>query len=236
MPPIVFEAIKKLDSSWNTRKLAAVSGSEPTQRSSLKWRIRFRTWIGHLHTTLGCLLCGKQRQDQLAKFLRVCFWILQLKELLFLVSFFSKHHRSYFCKLPVVIPEHTIAEMWFFRKFYIISGNFARNFLFSGNSDLHKRIGKHIILSGNFKAFQEILTILNHTTAIGSQNKGEGITALYVGLFRAISSSSVVCGRNGKTVGYWAYRFLPFLTLWISERSKPISFLIALKTLFRKFY
>ena len=40
---------------------------------------------------------------------------------------------------------------------FLISGNFDRNFLFSRNSALH--------LSGNFKALQEILTILNHIFA-----------------------------------------------------------------------
>ena len=52
-----------------------------------------------------------------------------------------------------------------FSRNFLISRNFARIFLFPGNSTLHKRIGKHI-LSGNFKVFQKFLTILNHTYSV----------------------------------------------------------------------
>ena len=42
---------------------------------------------------------------------------------------------------------------------FLISGNFARNFLISGNLTLYKRIGNKFF-PGNFRAFQEILTIV----------------------------------------------------------------------------
>ena len=45
---------------------------------------------------------------------------------------------------------------------FLISGNF-------GNSALCKRIGKHFF-SGNFKAFHEILIILNHISALCNCN------------------------------------------------------------------
>ena len=50
------------------------------------------------------------------------------------------------------------AKMWFLRKYFLMSGNFAKKFVFSGNSALHKRIGK-LVLSGNF----EFLTTWNYT-------------------------------------------------------------------------
>ena len=55
--------------------------------------------------------------------------------------------------------------MWFFKIFYDFK-NFARNFLFQDSAQ-HKIIRKHII-SGNFKAFQEILITLNYIPAKGN--------------------------------------------------------------------